>query len=204
MKKLFVTFMLMLMLFIGCTVNHNRQPNPSISTSSVAILPDESIMFSGKVYEDTYREFVRWTSDNKKHYTIYLNTFGGDAFATIGILHRINELQEQGVKFTMICQTKALSAGSYIFMMGDERIMYTGTSLMWHTVRGQFKKKGKAWSTEKGIVITQLDNVVVGYFEKRFPHIDKALIYEWFWNTDTTYMGATEALLHGIATDVVY
>jgi len=206
MRKLFTMFVIMLMLFIGCQSAPEIKPGPGDFNSheSVSIMPDESIMISGNVYENTYREFLRLTMTGKKHYTVRLHTNGGDAFSTVAIVHRMKELQAQGVTFTTIVGGKAFSAGSYIFMMGDRRIMYGGTNLMWHTVKGQFKIKGRAWPTDRGVVISNMDNFVVETFSQRFPDIDKKHIYEWFWNTDMTYMSATEALLWGIATEVIY
>ena len=200
-----IIMLLVVLLCFGCAGSViNPQADRYNTSYGIGILPDETICMSGKVYENSYHEFVRLTSTGKKNYTIRLNTFGGDAFATVGIMHHIKALQKEGVKFTMIVQTKAMSAGSYIFMMGDRRIMYGHTNLMWHTIQGQLLVKGKKLDGTRGVVIKNLDDFVVSEFERRFPHIDKALINEWFWNTDMTYMGAMDALLYGIATDVIY
>jgi ATP-dependent protease ClpP protease subunit len=203
-KKLLCILGLTVLLLFGCAVIENPRHEKYDTSYGIGMLPDGTISIAGKIYEHSYAEFVRMTTTGEKEYTIRLNTFGGDALATVGILHHIKDMQRKGVKFTMIVQTKAMSAGAYMFMMGDKRIMYTGTSLMWHTIRGQFKKKKQDWSTVRGVVAANLDNFVVSEFERRFPHIDKVHINEWFWNTDMTFMGATEALLWGIATDVIY
>jgi ATP-dependent protease ClpP protease subunit len=205
MKKYIMTLILVVLLLFGCGKSVVEQSISEFNShESITLMPDESIVLSGNVYENTAREFERLTMTGKKHYTVRIHTNGGDAFSTVAMVHRIKDLQKQGVKFTMIVKAKAFSAGSYLFMMGDERIMYNGSLLMWHTVNGKRVWYKKARSEERGVVFDTIDNFIVGEFEKKFPDIPKEKVNHWFWNTDLTWMTSTEALLWGIATQVIY
>jgi len=169
----------------------------------IEMLDDGSIIISGGVDEDTYKEFLRFTSTGKRHYTIRLMTNGGCAYNTIAIMSRMEQLQKQGVKFTTIVMGNAFSAGAYIFMMGDERIMGPGANLMWHTMTGAVEATGREVPKDRVKLISDMDHWVVGMFEKRFPYITKVWIKEAFWYTNYTWMNAIEARLMGIATKVL-
>jgi ATP-dependent protease ClpP protease subunit len=119
-------------------------------------------------------------------------------------MNRIKLLQSQGVKFTMIIPARGYSAGSYIFMMGDERIMYDGAKLMWHTITGQAKHDSRLFRNDeqKGVML-DLDNFVVQQFRNKFPHIKEEWIQSTFFNSGMTYMTALEAKLMGICTKII-
>ena len=101
-----------------------------------------TILFTGNITDQDFHAFYNQTTLPLDHYTVVLNTNGGEAMACVGIMSRIVELQKQGVKFTTVVYSKAYSAGAFIFMMGDSRIMHSGSSIMWHTMRAQIAHDG--------------------------------------------------------------
>lgn len=193
---------------------------PSVSVQQVQeidndfeLMPDgRTIVLSGEVSSRTYGSFVRATTQallqrsNNNNFTIILQTPGGDGSATVAMMNHIKMLQqEHGFRFTMIVTGGAHSAGSYLFMMGDERIIYRGGTLMWHTIFGQLNARD-LWTRindEQREYIQLLDNFVVNTFKELFPYITDEWIDETFWNTDMTWMTAEEALKLGIATRIL-
>jgi ATP-dependent protease ClpP protease subunit len=203
MKKLILSLVVVLSLaFAGYVTQSNHVTTRTID-NDIEQLADGSIIISGGVDEDTYKEFLRATLDGKRHYTIRLMTNGGCAYNTIAIMTRMAELQKQGVKFTTMVMGHGFSAGSYIFMMGDERIMGSGANLMWHTMSGVAKVTGRMIPQDRIKMITEMDHWVVEMFEKRFPNIPKEWIQRAFWDENLTWMSAKEALFFGIATRVL-
>ncbi len=201
-KKLIITIGLILALTVGGCTTTNIVRQQTIDTD-IEMLSDGSIIYSGGVDEDNYKEFLRYTLSGKKHYTIRLHTSGGDAYSTIAVISRIKLLQSQGVKFTMIVPAKAYSAGSFIFMMGDERIMHSGAKLMWHTSYAQAKHSNKRVHPDAKKPWLHCDNWIVEEFRKQFPHITEEWIQSTFFNSGPTWQTAIEAKLMGICTKIV-
>jgi len=203
MKKMLVIIMLAVaLMFGGCASNQNVQRTQAIN-GDIEQLSDGSIIISGEVDQDTYRDFLRYTLDGRKHYTIRIMSNGGCAYNTIAIMTHMQRMQAKGVKFTTISLGNAFSAGAYIFMMGDERILGSGANLMWHTITGVAKESGRTIPADRIKLISDMDHWVVGMFEKRFPNISKEWIQRAFWDENLTWMNAKEALLMGIATAVI-
>ena len=91
---------------------------------------------------DTVAEFLNDIPQAETELNIRLNTPGGAVSEGLTILNYVNAWKNQrriaqpDFKVRTIVDGFAYSAGSVVFMAGDERIMNTGTTLMIH----------KAWS----------------------------------------------------------
>ena len=141
---------------------------------------DGVILINGNLGESDFVEFYNQTRDESiRHYRIIINTSGGSATSTVGILERITELKANGIKFTTETYTKAYSAGAFIWMMGDERIMHPGSSLMWHTMLGQFAFDEKEWPPPVGtniypyrVTFEGMDEYVYNMTKRSFPNVD--------------------------------
>ena len=205
MKKFLALLLLgAALVFGGCTgQNTDLVRTTNVYTDDVDRQADGTIIISGNVDEDTFKEFRALTLDGRDHYTIILMTRGGCAYNTIAIMNRIDTLQKQGVKFTTYITAHGQSAGSYIFMMGDERIMNNGAVTMWHTMTGQMKSAGKYIPDNRRQYMLYMDEYVVNKFRERFPHIKEVWIQETFWNSGMSFMTATSAKLMGIATKII-
>ena len=63
---------------------------------------------------------------------IYINSFGGCAYTSIGFYNFLRTLKSTNIKtYNIGC---AMSGGSIIFLAGDERFMYEDTVFMFHSV----------------------------------------------------------------------
>jgi len=204
-KKLIATIVLGAALILGGCTSKIEINRTNTYTDDVEKQADGTIIISGNFDEDTFKEFRALTLDGKDHYTVLIMSNGGCAYNTIAIMNWIEILQARGVKFTMIVPGHGFSAGSYMFMMGDERIMYRGSHLMWHTMSGQLKTDGTWWTIpiyRHGYMLG-MDKYVVGMFTKRFPHLTDEWVESTFWNSGMTFMSAEQALLMGIATKII-
>lgn len=76
-------------------------------------------------------EFLKDLSEleGKDEVTVHINSVGGDMYAGIAIYNRLKGL---AAHVTTINDGLAASAGSLIFMAGDDRKMHTGSNLMIH------------------------------------------------------------------------
>ena len=177
----------------------------------------DNIRITGPITEESFEQFLEATAfEANRDYRIFIHTNGGDAYSTIAIMNRIDELKARGCTFQMEVYGKAFSAGAYIFMMGDKRIVHEGSHLMFHTMMQQAPKaavaNGRKMSRNAAVrfsMIEQMDN----YIEKRFRKIvgdrmSESAIQYWLRGTkeeDTKaqWMSARTAYNVGIATDIV-
>jgi len=134
-----------------------------------------NIMIDHGITESSYNEFMEATAHRKNtHFNLYLHTSGGDAYSTVGIINRILDLKDRGCTFTTIVQAKAFSAGGYIFLMGDERIVYEGSFLMYHTMMQQATKatvkRARAFNRDIAIKTSMIESMDE-YIEARFRKV---------------------------------
>jgi ATP-dependent protease ClpP protease subunit len=96
-----------------------------------------------------------------------------------------------------------MSAGSYLFMMGDERIVHRGAILMWHTVHAQHNGV-KPYTIPEGKwkVMGMLDRYIIREFKNATGLSDKWVHY-WLESKTANFMSAETAYNVGIATHFV-
>jgi len=176
--------------------------------ASVLDLKPGTIMVHNAVYNSDFAEFYEATShDGIDHYRIILHTPGGDAFSCTAIINRMLELQKKGIKFTTELYGMGMSAGSYIFMMGDERIVHQGAILMWHTIEAQIeqaKKDGQFVRVPENSMrmIRLLDNNIRRLFKRATGMSDESVRY-WLDGGGAQFMSALTAYNVGIATKLI-
>lgn len=73
--------------------------------------------------------------DKDPEITVHLNTVGGSVFCSLAITNALKRAKEGGAKIITINDGICLSAGTQIFMEGDERIAYT-SMFMVHPPKG--------------------------------------------------------------------
>ena len=149
-------------------------------------------------------QFMRLTSDPKiRHYKILIHTPGGNAITCISVMNRMQEMQREGVTFTTVVYGAAMSAGTYVFMMGDERIMHESSSLLFHTMQAQ--TAAYAWANAD----PKIRNMIEGWdndIRKRFKKVtgmsDKSVRY-WMDSGKAQPMSALTAYNVGLATKYI-
>ena len=162
------------------------------------------IVMHETMYMSDFVEFMRLTSNHRiKHYTILIHSPGGNAITCIAITNRIRELQKRGVTFTTKLYGCGMSAGSFIFMLGNERIVYEDATLMFHTTRAQMSEF--EWANMPPVLRTTMerwDNRFRSILKKLTGMSDKSVAY-WMDGGKAQFMSAKTAYNVGIATKYI-
>lgn len=183
---------------------------PPVTADVIEIEPG-TILITGQLEEADFGKFLMATFYNPEvimnKYRVALHTPGGDAFACIAIMNRIRELQRrENVTFEIHVYGKACSAGTYIFMMGDTRVIHEGATLMFHTMQAQGTEYQRAnlkkdnpsfWNT-----IVRMDNYITATIKKITGWTDK--VVDWWMNGGKAqFMSAETAYNTGFATHYI-
>ena len=192
MKKLLIRLVLVVSLLWGCGSAPIRVDNDWTDSRP------GTIFITGNLSDVDFQAFYNQTLDPKiRDYTIILNTNGGGAQACIGIMSRITELQKRGITFRTEVYSKAYSAGAFIWMMGDHKVMHRGSSLMWHTMAGQGYNDGKelpgAYGEDRQEMFEGMDNWVADQTAQHLPFMDPMTRETMLWYTGMTFVMAEDA-----------
>ena len=161
------------------------------------------VLHEGVEMED-FIQLMRLTSDPKiRHYKIIIHSPGGNAVTCIAIMNRMLEMQREGVTFTTVTYGAAMSAGTYIFMMGDERIIHEGAYLLFHTIQAQ--APAHIWANVDPKIrnmVESWDNYIRRQFQKVTGMSDKSVHY-WMDSGESQPMSALTAYNVGVATKYI-
>ena len=156
---------------------------------------DTKAYFSGYVSSYLYSELVRWSDklDKKATGTLYINSFGGDAYAGIAIC---NLLKEKGNINTCI-DGIAYSAASIIVQGGAKRISKTGANIGIHQASSFMY--GKADEMEKEAKQLRIVNKsIMEVYKSRAT--DTEQVMEWF--NEDTLINNEDALETGLIDEI--
>lgn len=204
MKKFILALALTLSIMIGCSTAPQKLENDWMASRP------GTIFITGNLSETDFQSFYNQTTYGLPEYRIILNTNGGEAMACVGIMQRIMELQRQGVKITTEVYSKAYSAGAFIFMMGDTRIMHESSTLMWHTMIGQMthdyrefpsSPKSKLFDTKEMMV--GLDEWVFERTKMVMPNVDPMTLETMLLYSGMTFLMAETANELGMVDELV-
>jgi ATP-dependent protease ClpP protease subunit len=126
------------------------------------------------------------------------------------MINRIEELQTQGAHITTEIIGYGFSAGSFFFLLGDERIVHKGAILMFHGAGMQqgFTRMDakKACNTEGQEtlcdVLTMLDDNVFNLLRNK-TFMEEKDIQHWMYHEDFNFMSAEEAYKLNVATTII-
>jgi ATP-dependent protease ClpP protease subunit len=202
MKKLITGIITGLMIVLmGCTTRPVVYDNLMEESGVYQHVDDSVIYFGGNFQADSHIPFIYATTKNPaiKHYTIRINSNGGDAYACTIIANHIKKLQKQGIKFTMVVDGKAYSAGFFLFMLGDERIMSPGSLLMLHTMEAQKTSEGITIPDKHMAYVGYLDRNIVRMTYEAYPNVDRMTLETALEYSGQTFINADEAVELGLA-----
>ena len=204
MKKLIKTLALATaLIFAGCAGSVT-----TVETKKVRPVRSKTVLINGSFYESSFEQFMKETEDPRiKHYTLRITSSGGDAYSCTGMISRILELKKRGVTFTTITYTKAFSAGAFIFMMGDNRIMHQGSQLMFHTVSSQYAYEEKdlfanPYADQARRTIFPLDENIERLTLYAMDYLPEATVWALLYS-GPMFITATDAYELGIATELI-
>lgn len=227
MRYLRIAALAIVMVMTGCAGLQDMKyteldPNP-------ITLPTGQIFIDSKVNVDYGKEFYKATQEIKD-YHIIISSFGGAAFDCISIIERIAYLQSKGCKITTEVYGWAMSAGTYILLAGDTRIVGTNSVLMLHSARsggGYNNKPQRNKDLEKKFMkpyhyidddveyqedkvnppwhyhqmLTMIDDVFTDLLKRNTNLTDKE-INHWLYFEDSNFLDAQEAWEIGLATKI--
>lgn len=210
MKKLLMTAMAALtILLMGCdfevpsislTVGDDWRPGDIVMTDGTILISDFDTT--------TIRNFLEATKE-VKNYHIVLNTGGGQAFNCVTMINRIQYLQSQGAHITTEIIGYGMSAGTVVFLLGDERIVHTGAVLMLHgagvTAYGErYGCKSDFPDTAPDGMKEVLCMVDANFKELLLEKTDLTdeEVDKWLYGQDFNYMTAQEAFDLNLATTI--
>lgn len=136
--------------------------------------------------------------EGKDEVTVHINSVGGDMYAGIAIYNRLKEL---AAHVTTINDGLAASAGSLIFMAGDDRKMHAGSNLMIHGAAGflyGYYQVQDLRSAEKQMEAHNQAGVNIYAERTGRDKADIAALVE-----AETWMTGDEAVSEGFATEVI-
>lgn len=111
--------------------------------SNLPVYVEHNVDFRNRIYwisddidqysiTEAMRAIEIMTRTNKEPITIKVSSFGGDPYIAFGFYDYIKSLTD--IHVTTECIGMAMSAGTIIFLAGDERKMTPNSTLMFHTV----------------------------------------------------------------------
>jgi len=193
-------------LLISCAAIPVERYDDRMEESGIYQKSDDKsvIHISGNFFGDTQMPFLFATQDKSiRHYTIVINSDGGDGYATTSMVNRILKMKAEGIKFTTIADNRAFSAGFFIWMMGDERLMTEGSSLMIHTIVAQAASGGETPLSSHIKMITALDENIIQQTYRALPMVDRLWLDTALRYSGMTWVLPDEALELGLATGMV-
>jgi ATP-dependent protease ClpP protease subunit len=201
MKKLIASLICAVSLFVLTT---------SISVAAVEKIGPNTILLSDMVYMSDFKEFLVATETDKwdgpvKHWNFIIHSRGGCAFTTVAIMNRMAEMQNNGIKFTTTIYGAGMSAGTYIWLMGDERIVHEGATLMFHSMIAQLGEYQRQSLQESDPVKYNMLERVDGYIADRLRDVGwtESAIEHWMEGGKMQFMSAETAYNIGLATKYV-
>jgi ATP-dependent Clp protease protease subunit len=132
-----------------------------------------------------------------KNLTVWVDSWGGDVFAGIGIY---NAIKEHKGKVTVKIDGKAVSAGSIIAMAGDEVLMSPGSMMMIHNVWGVAVGEAKDLRHQAD-VFDEIKEGLINIYQNR-TGLSRNKISRMM--DEETWMSARKAIADGFADGMLY
>lgn len=137
------------------------------------------------------------TEHKGKDLTVWIDSWGGDVFAGVGIY---NALKEHSGKVTVKIDGKAVSAGSVIAMAGDEILMSPGSMMMIHNVWGWAVGEAKDLRHQAD-VYDEIKEGLINIYQVR-TGLSRNKISRMM--DEETWMSAKKAVTEGFADGILY
>jgi len=132
-----------------------------------------------------------------KNITVWVDSWGGDVFAGIGIY---NALKEHKGKVTVKIDGKAVSAGSVIAMAGDEVLMSPGSMMMIHNVWTRVVGEAKDLRHQAD-VLDEIKEGLINIYQAK-TGLSRSKISRMM--DEETWMSARKAIADGFADGMLY
>jgi ATP-dependent protease ClpP protease subunit len=210
MKKLLSLALagLMTLTLIGCKIEIDANDVTPQDGGNWEVLQEDGTIWIEGFDENALKSFMHRTSE-VKDYHIVIQSGGGSCFNTVAMINRIQELQAQGAYITTETYGIAFSAGSYLFLTGDERIIHSGAGLMFHGCgltsygtrvdqRKLMNEGDKPDQMDMYDLLSDVDENFVNLLRR--AGLEDNEIRDWMFGSDNNFMNWRDAVELNIAT----
>jgi len=180
----------------------------------IDVFDHQTVALTGKITLADSHNFrkVSWGYDHgpqqpqgNKELHILINSPGGSAYAMVSLYNRIMELKAAGVKIITTINAHGYSAGSTVWLLGDERYIHRYDTIMFHSSKMYRENKDgkleevpqKEYEPGDILVMNRFNQLM---YDLLFPYFGEGT-----WNileTDT-FFTAEQALAAGLATKII-
>jgi len=127
----------LLPIFFALAFIGNMCANPMITSAQTTAIFDDGrhveLMIHGQIHNAQDEINLRaFSAGDLESIKIIINSPGGDVVEMMGMMMHIEDLKANGVHVTTEVTGRALSAGAFLWLLGDERIVNKGSKLMFH------------------------------------------------------------------------
>ena len=180
----------------------NSEEEDEEESPEVACLEEQRIIIlNGEINEKTSQKFLQYllslaSQDPTKEITVYLSTYGGDAYDMMAMHDMIQIIQ---CPINTVAIGKVMSAGVLILAAGKKRTATPNTIIMMHQVSTEVGGSVKDLSIEISHV-KALQEVMYKLYSKYTGKALKTIEYDL---THDKYLTATEAVEYGLIDEIV-
>ena len=179
---------------------------PLLSSAKVVKIDHKTIMLTDEVLFSDFEEFLVATAPREKtDWTFVIHSPGGNAITCVAIMNRMREMQREGHTFTTINYGAAMSAGTYIWLMGDKRIAYEGSTFLFHGAIAQMNSINRVIAEENHPKAYNTMVRMDKWIEDRLVSLGMTRKMADFWlnSGPAQFMSAETAWNTGLATEYV-
>ncbi len=146
------------------------------------------LQFLGKVQDEI---------DSVQTIILRISSYGGSVDTALGIFNLLDSLQ---IPIITIGNSEVASAGTLLFLLGQERLVYRNTNFLFHTTRFSLMDMNDISSRDFADVNYQ--RITKIYTKLLLPYFTNDLMFQ-FKNGKDIYLSAEEVVELGIATGFV-
>lgn len=180
--------------------------------NEIPTLSDGRIVLPTRIVSGVNIPYLR-VFEEERNIHIIVDNFGGSAYDTLAIVARLREIRNKGFTITTEAYGYTMSGGAFIFLMGDRRILHDGAMVMFHGAGFTIGNRrvslrtlhltGKTLLTEdEQIPLVLFDNHLMNCMYDR-TWMSKEEVLDWMYKFDYNFMSSEDALMHGVATEVI-
>jgi len=190
----------------GCNFSFDYD-NSKSKYRSLIEMPDGRLILPSGFSTGYARDFLIDIAEDRDYHFIIEN-FGGSAYDMITFVNRIQELQSKGYKITTETYGYAMSAGTTFFLLGDERILHSGASLMFHGAgmngyggRSSLKNPESLQEFQR-ISLQLIDDEMIAILKEKTLMNDGEIQF-WMYDLDYNFMSSKQAKKLNVATKII-
>lgn len=135
---------------------------------------------------------------NPKPMELYISTYGGDAYACLGLVSIIANCTTPVHTYVTGC---AMSAGFIMAIAGHKRFCYKNSTYMWHQLSSV--SAGKIQERDEGMVEDTRVQKLLDYAVLKYTNLSKKDLDKLYKTKQDKYLSSEEALAMGAVDEII-